>query len=532
MDEVRRLLASGRPSEALRGADRLKSLVMAGSEPHGGKGEKEGEDMALLWSSLGSSHPATAQTCGLVICQLVEQGRLALPSTTTRLLATLSHGHSYSGILPALGRLLVLQAQAATGPFTSPYAISATQHPFICVLRSTPAAWALVLDQCLVILDLRGLGLAILCPLLLFLFTDPAHHDHLGALRSALLGRLVELGREEEEVHTFLASLLSWVRVDSRSSLPEAAVLVRTVVELTMERGLLHLASSQLLLLPALVLAEVRQGLSPAPTLNLLDRLRKEGVVADWGVVLLMLDRALAAAPLPHQAAILTLAHALLQGGLAPYLPTAALAATCLQDLALPSALHPATTALKALVVRTFYKMENKEADEVETPTTNIAFDLSVAEAIETAEVMKEVRRSGAAGWLSSSPSLPRATPLLSALFLTRVDAGEAGQCLDILLSCVKSDPALSPLLLTLLTHRLGRAPAPRLRLALLHALPSMAADKGCIALVMKLVSSLASRPAMAPLRLSLLLRLWRVEQRCFPLLQVPYTTTNSIIKP
>jgi len=278
MDDVRRLLASGRPSEALRGADRLKSLVMAGSEPHGGKGEKEGEEMALLWSSLGSSHPATAQTCGIVICQLVEQGRLALPSTTTRLLATLSHGHSYSGILPALGRLLVLQAQAATCPFTSPYAISATQHPFICVLRSTPAAWALVLDQCLVILDLRGLGLAILRPLLLFLFTDPAHHDHLGALRSALLGRLVELGREEEEeVHTFLASLLSWVRVDTRSSLPEAAVLVRTVVELTMERGLLHLASSQLLLLPALVLAEVRQGLSPAPTLALLDPFGRRG---------------------------------------------------------------------------------------------------------------------------------------------------------------------------------------------------------------------------------------------------------------
>ena len=47
-----------------------------------------------------------------------------------------------------------------------------------------------------------------------------------------------------------------------------------------------------------------------------------------------------------------------------------------------------------------------------------------------------------------------------------------------------------------------------------------MAADKTCISLILKLVSSLAKRPSLAPLRLTLLYKLWRVEARAYPFLQ------------
>ena len=60
----------------------------------------------------------------------------------------------------------------------------------------------------------------------------------------------------------------------------------------------------------------------------------------------------------------------------------------------------------------------------------------------------------------------------------------------------------------------------PDLKLSLLHALPSMAADKTCISLILKLVSSLSPRPGLAPLRLTLLYKLWRVETRAYPFLQ------------
>jgi hypothetical protein len=70
------------------------------------------------------------------------------------------------------------------------------------------------------------------------------------------------------------------------------------------------------------------------------------------------------------------------------------------------------------------------------------------------------------------------------------------------------------------------------IKLALLQALPSMAGDNGCISLITKVVTSLASKPSMASLRLTLLLKLWRLESRCYPLLQkallepTPYTST------
>ena len=82
---------------------------------------------------------------------------------------------------------------------------------------------------------------------------------------------------------------------------------------------------------------------------------------------------------------------------------------------------------------------------------------------------------------------------------------------------------SLSSMVLTLLLHNLackGSMSDANLKLSLLHALPSMAGDNGCISLIMKLITSLASKPSTAPLRLTLLAKLWREESRCYPLLQ------------
>ena len=80
-----------------------------------------------------------------------------------------------------------------------------------------------------------------------------------------------------------------------------------------------------------------------------------------------------------------------------------------------------------------------------------------------------------------------------------------------------------SPMVLTLLLHKLAlKCPMSdaNVKLALVYALPSMAGDKGCISLIVKLVTSLASKPSMAPRRLTLLAKLWRVESRCYPFLR------------
>merc|ERR1712096_109199 len=77
--------------------------------------------------------------------------------------------------------------------------------------------------------------------------------------------------------------------------------------------------------------------------------------------------------------------------------------------------------------------------------------------------------------------------------------------------------------MVALLIHKLASKSAmsdSEVKVALLHALPPMAGDEGCISLIMKLVTSLASKPSKAPLRPTLLSKLWRIESRCYPFLQ------------
>ena len=533
MEELQRVFSNGQSSEVLRGVDRLHALLLSKDS----KEEKEAE--ALLWSALGSPNPSTAQALACLVVALVEEGKLVLPHTISRLLASLSHGLPYTGIVAALGSLLQLQADTAES-FTSPYAISARQHPFISVLRSTPAAWALVLDQCEAILK-RPSGLAILRPFLLYLYCDPAHHDHLGAIRSCLLDVLIQLGRKDKTTFAFLNSLLPWQRLNISASLPETSCLIRRVVELCHNADVSQTQADasiypcHLLLLASLTLAEVQQGLSPVATLSLLEQSLGKSEASTWDGVLLLLNKALIACPLPHQSGILNLCLRLLQDGQVSHLPTAALVATCLQDLALPSPLQPATTATKAELVRIFYKMERRVPADRVAAAVKPSFQRDVSEVLETVDLMHKLETPGGVdNWLSATSSqtpssLTHMFPLLSALFLTTEEPGQAVLTLELLLKSVKQEPFLAPSLLTLITHRLGRNPAPRLTLALLHALPSMASDKGCIALIMKLVSSLSSRPSVAPLRLSLLVRLWKVETRCFPLLQVCLLNLHTI---
>ena len=338
------------------------------------------------------------------------------------------------------------------------------------------------------------------------------------------------MSREGKAILAFLNTLLPWQRLHITASLPETCRLIRSVVDLCLQEKASKTDSSStlpghLLLLAALVKAEVQQGLSPVATIDLLEQALDRSETTSWNGVLLILNKALTSCPLPHQTAILNLCLHLFHSGLVGQLPSAALVATCLQDLALPSPLKPDATAAKAELVRQFYTMERWSP--VDVVKVNTSFQRDVCEVLETANLMSKLENAGSVDdWLAATSSqslnsIAHMFPLLSALFLTREEPEQAVLTLQLLLESVKQDPMLASSLLTLITHRLGRNPAPRLTLALLHALPSMATDKGCIALIMKLVSSLSSRPSVAPVRLSLLVRLWKVETRCFPLLQV-----------
>eukprot|EP00092_Neocalanus_flemingeri_P036633 GFUD01039886.1.p1 GENE.GFUD01039886.1~~GFUD01039886.1.p1 ORF type:complete len:1196 (+),score=396.15 GFUD01039886.1:57-3644(+) len=532
MEDLKRSLSAGtNSSTVLQSAGKLLSSVVSSN------GETE-EDLQLVWVMLGSSSVLTGQACSDIITSLVVAGKLEVGATIVQLLASLSHGMEFTGIIPALGNILCHQVEvivAKTGEYKNPYAISSSQHPFISVLRSTPTTWSLVMDQCLHILshpkEVVSLNaLIILRPVLFYLFSDPNHHSHFGAMRAGLLDVLLEMAREDDSVLTFLVEMMNWFQMDNKASLPETAQYVYKVFSLSLELGQAKLITPKVYLLASIALYQVKFGLSPTRSINWLSRIFDSNSMhpVNWDVVLVVLEQVLTTSSHIHHDNIMSLILALVSSRKTTQLPTGLVVSTALQSLSFPTVLGVGGTAKKAELVRLFYKLDwsgTKNMQEVE-----VTFDSHVSSAVEVVKISSLISCSPplALHWLKSMSSLShtqlsRALPLLSALFLCSTSPTVAQQSLDLMLRCVVEQASHSSMVLTLLLHKLASKSSTsdsEVKLALLHALPSMAGDKGCISLIMKLVTSLASKPSMAPLRLTLLSKLWRVESRCYPFLQ------------
>ena len=212
-------------------------------------------------------------------------------------------------------------------------------------------------------------------------------------------------------------------------------------------------------------------------------------------------------------------------------LPTAVLVSSLLHSLSVPSQ-FPTCADTKAELVRKFYqKSWSEPAGLPEVALVSVA-DCDVTGALATVRLCRDLSRSsedrerwlaGLAGLaLHPTSHLPALRPLLAALLLCSRQVNTAGPCLELLVRCVELRPAVSSSsVLALVLHCLADTETePRVKLALLQSLPSLAADRSCISLILALLSSLAHKPAFAPLRLSLLYKLWRVEGRVFPYLQ------------
>jgi len=533
MEDLKRSLSAGiNSSTVLQSSGKLLSSVISSNV------ETE-EALQLVWSMLGSSSVLTGQACSDIITSLVVRGKLEVGATTTQLLASLSHGMEFTGIIPALGNIICHQVElmvAKTGKYKNPYAISSSQHPFISVLRSTPTTWSLVMDQCLNILShpkeiVRANALPILRPVLLYLFCDPNHHSHFGGMRAGLLDTLLEMAREQVTVLTFLVEMMDWFQMDNKASLPETAQYMYQVFNLSLELDQAKLITPKVYLLTSLALYQVKFGLSPTRSIQWLVRIFNNDPVLNinWDVVLVVLDQVLTTSSHIHHSPIMSLILTLVSSGKTTQLPTCLVVSTALQSLSFPPLLGGEGTVQKAELVRLFYKLdwsaEIKNIQEVES-----AFDNHVSSAVEVVKISNLISNSPslALHWLQAMTSLShtqlsRILPMLSSLFLCSTSPTVAKLSLDLMLRCVVEEASLSSMVLTLLLHKLaskGSMSDANVKLALLHALPSMAGDKGCISLIMKLVTSLASKPSMAPLRLTLLAKLWRVESRCYPFLQ------------
>ena len=539
MEEIKRSLSSSSDSSSkLAAVSNLYSKILAGSEP-----EQEAA-VRLLWSQLGSGDILTSQACADLLVVLVRAGKAGLSSSITQLLACLSQGQQYSGLVPALGQLVILQYRRQGGQ-QQVYSISSSQHPLLSVLRSTPATWSLVMDVMNLVLHhqdqhVRQDAVNILRPVLLFLFCDPNHHIHFAAIRAGLLETLLQLAEEDVTVKGFLLEMLDWIKLDNKASLQESSLYIYRVFGLCLRQADYQIVSGKLYILVSLALHQARCGYSISRSVELLDSLLSlslEGkVVVCWDLVLVMLEQVLQSSCHTQHPALLRLALRLLSDCEVSRLPTAVLVSSLLPSLSVP-AHFPTCADTKAELVRLFYsKTWSPPPPPLADPGLVTVADCDVTTALATVRLCRELARSSedTQTWLTDLALQPRShlpalRPLLAAVLLCSRHSGTAGPCLELLVRCCLQASSASSSVLALLLHCLAdRETEPQVKLSLLQTLPSMAADRTCISLILGLVSSLASKPTFAPLRLSLLYKLWRVEARVFPYLQKALLETPS----
>ena len=507
-----------------------------------GAGDDRDAGVKLVWQHLGSESVLVSQACGDLVTLLVKTGLLDTGSTITQLLSCLSQGLEYTGIIPTLGAVLCHQAQCLISrhgqypPDT--YMISSHQHPLISVLRSTPAAWTLVLDQCLTILRhetdvIRDNAVVMLKPVLLYLYCDPNHHLHFGAMRATLLDIMLDLVEDNEDILKFIVYMIDWIKLDNKASLHESAHLIHKMFDWSVSRGQVSILVKLAHILPSLAYYQVKHGYSPHRSVSALTKLLdlsddREDVVISWDCVMILLHQILDTAPLTHHTIIVSLATALLPH--VSQVSAAVVVVTCLQSLHYTAHLPGHCVEDKAQFVRTYHKTPWSDATNkmrIVQVSDNIS-DSLMLEAVETLKIIMTMSGSEekTVHWLSSLTPLPhshlsRSYPLLTALFLVSSCSAAAQLSLQLLLTCVSADPSLSTPLLSLILHKLASDSGDAdIKLSLLHALPSMAADRTCISLIIKLVSSFSTKPSFASLRLNLLYRLWRLESRAYPFLQ------------
>ena len=132
MEEVSKGLSSGGHSATV-----LQSVTSLHTKITAGTAEEREAATKLLWAQLGQDSVLASQAAADLLGILVRSGQLEAGATISQLLACLSHGLEYSGLVPGLGAALCHQARLAIarhgGYRPGQYRISSHQHPFISV---------------------------------------------------------------------------------------------------------------------------------------------------------------------------------------------------------------------------------------------------------------------------------------------------------------------------------------------------------------------------------------------------------------
>ncbi|XP_077355104.1 focadhesin isoform X2 [Festucalex cinctus] len=545
---VRRLVAA-----VLKEKDQTGQLSMSSSQ---------GSALETLWEQCCSDCAVVRSACCDAVVLLVDQDHADLHHVLDRILNLLPSAQNVRGLVQVVGRLLQMQAdhRDRDAPFTCPYGIRSSPHPFITALENRPNCWTAILT---VIDDFvqqavdrnEAAYVAMLVPFLRFLYCEPERRPEHGLLRQGLLQTLVPAhplatpgnqNKEQDEnspvsdgLLLCLCQLVPRVPVDGVEAVLELHWFVRVLLpSLSAKRQEPPWSSESVCLLLRLLCA-CQRCLSFSgdfrPLVGLMAELIPtcgQAVPLDellMGVALLLLE-----APAAQQSCLLSLVQTLVpehtepSHWMSPVLVLPVMQLLSCSDLSEPLAerrTHDLNQKLAQSVLHSITR-QTAEPQQCHLPERRLLTPWLSEVRAAASTLGQAVRQpSFAVDWLVSLASalqskqrLPSSLALVLSHLLVSGRDGVCRLALDAVRAVAAADPQQVPSLLPVLLFKLRKEKDPCLTHAVLECLPNLGTHKLCVPAVLQTLGMLASNPKLKALAMRLTTALWKKQVARRPL--------------
>ncbi|XP_037832377.1 focadhesin isoform X2 [Kryptolebias marmoratus] len=542
-------------------AQAVRNLVAAVLKEKGSNGQitqasTQGPALEALWQQCCSDCALVRSACCDAVVLLVDQGHADLNYILNTVLNFLPSARNVQGLIKVIGRLLQMQAdqRQEETPFTCPYSIRSSPHPYITALENRVDCWPALLleidDFIRQAVDRNKTSyITMLAPFLRYLYCEPQRQPQHALLRQSLL-RVLLLTKSGAGLQTAsavsdslllcLCQLLPHMQLDSVEAVLELCGFVDALLQ-----GLLGVSGESWtnervkLLLQLLCACQrcLKLNGDCRPLLILMQQLlpacRQDLPVDELtlGVALLLLE-----APAAQQSSLLSLALTLvpeqdeLSPWLSPVLVLPVLQLLSCSGLTEPLA-DPKTHSLNSDLAHSLLRSIGRPTDKPRQPGSVLALPLTswYSELSVALSVLCKVAHnpSAAAEWLlairSTLTSSQRLSSSLTLIVTHLLITGEEDVCQLALKACqaiAAADPCQVPSLIPVLLFRLSQEKNPGLCHSVLNCLPNLGTHKLCIPVVLQTLHMLAAAPKLRAVVMRLMTALWTKQDRVYPELQ------------
>ncbi|KAJ0055752.1 hypothetical protein NL108_011338 [Boleophthalmus pectinirostris] len=548
-------------------AQNVRNLVAAVLKEKGqnrqiSQSSSQGPALETLWQQCSGENDLVRSVCCEALVLLVEQGHADLQYVLNGVLNLLPSARNVQGLIKVTGQLLQMQADQRdpSKPFTCPYSIRSSPHPYITALENREDCWAALLveidDFIRRAVDRNEPAyITMLVPFLRYLYCEPQRLSQHALLRHNLLRVLlpaspavgVSENKDEQSSSSVsdsllqcLCQLVSHMQMDSVEALLELQAFVSALLQglagASSERWETEKGGLLLQLLCACHCCLHLHG-DCRPMLQLIQQLLsacQQEVPVDelmMGVALLLLE-----APAAQQSSLLSLAltlsseHSEFCPWLGPVLILPVLQLQSCLGLTEPLAerhTHKLNQQLSARLLHNISRptqAPTQHGRQVVLPLSSWFGELSVA--LCTLRTVASDPEA-ACDWLlsvssalSSRLSLPSSFILIVNYLLVTSREDVCQLALNAVQSIASADPSQVPSLLPVLLFKLGREKKPELSQAVLNCLPNLGTHKLCVPMVLQTLHMLASAPKLRAVAMRLMTALWKKQDRVYPELQ------------